>query len=192
MGTMDTKLYVAVGVLALLGGGIYFAKKNQKAEAERYTLAGQEAQLPKITISDEDIKGIDSIVLVKAGEDGGAGTDIELAKKGEDWRVTRPVDASANQPNVKSMLDNLKTLKVVELIESGKTSYEKFKLGDSQGLHAVFKKGDKVVLDARFGENGGRGQMTRVAGKDGVYAVKGYSSYLYERDVKGWRDTTLF
>lgn len=192
MGTMDTKLYVAVAALAAVGGGIYFAKKNQKAEAERYTLAGQEAQLPKITVSDDDIKGIDSIVLVKAGEDGGAGTDIELAKKGEDWRVTRPLDATANQPNVKSMLDNLKTLKVVELIDGGKASYEKFKVGDSQGLHAVFKKGDKVVLDARFGDNGGRGQMTRVAGKDGVYAVKGYSSYLYERDLKGWRDTALF
>jgi hypothetical protein len=78
------------------------------------------------------------------------------------------------------------------MIDSGKGSYDKFKLSDTQGLHALFKKGDKVVLDARFGENGGRGQMTRVAGKDGVYAVKGYSSYLYERDLKGWRDTTIF
>jgi hypothetical protein len=34
--------------------------------------------------------------------------------------------------------------------------------------------------------------MTRIAGKDGVYAVKGYSSYLYARDAKGWRDLTLF
>jgi hypothetical protein len=192
MGTMDTKLYVAVGILAVLGGGIYLAKKNKAAEEERYTLQGQEAALPKITISEEDTKGIDKIALVKAGEDGGAGTDIELAKQGEDWKVTKPLDAAANQPNVKSMLDNLKTLKVTELIDSDKTSYSKFKVGDNQGLHAVFKKGDKVVLDARFGENGGRGQMTRVAGKDGVYAVKGYSSYLYERDLKGWRDTTVF
>jgi hypothetical protein len=192
MGTMDTKLYVAVGVLAILGGGIYFAKKQAKAEEERYTLSGQEAQLPKITITEEDIKGIDSIVLTKAGEDGGAGTDVELAKKGEDWRVVRPLDATANQPNVKSLLDNLKTLKLTELIDGGKASYEKFKVGDAQGLHAVIKKGDKVLLDARFGENGGRGQMTRIAGKDGVYAIKGYSSYLYERDLKGWRDTTVF
>ena len=25
-----------------------------------------------------------------------------------------------------------------------------------------------------------------------MYAVKGYSSYLYARDVKGWRDLTIF
>jgi hypothetical protein len=192
MGQMDIKLYVAVGVLAGLGGLIYFAKKEKKAEEERYTLQGQEAQLPKITISEDDIKGIDKIALVKAGEDGGAGTDVELTKQGEDWKVVKPLEASANQPNVKSVLDNLKTLKVVEMIDSGKSSYSKFKVGDNQGLHATFKKGDKVVLDAWFGENGGRGQMTRVAGKDGVFAVKGYSSYLYERDLKGWRDTTVF
>jgi hypothetical protein len=56
----------------------------------------------------------------------------------------------------------------------------------------VFSKGNGVVLDARFGENGGRGQMTRLAGKEGVFAVKGYSSYLYARDAKGWRDLALF
>jgi hypothetical protein len=81
---------------------------------------------------------------------------------------------------------------VSELIDSGKSSYEKFKVGDTQGLHAVFSKGGSTVLDVRFGENGGRGQMTRIAGKDGVYAIKGYSSYLYDRELKGWRDTTLF
>jgi Domain of unknown function (DUF4340) len=34
--------------------------------------------------------------------------------------------------------------------------------------------------------------MTRIAGKEGVYAIKGYSSYLFARDVKGWRDMTIF
>jgi hypothetical protein len=53
-------------------------------------------------------------------------------------------------------------------------------------------KDNGVVLDAYFGENGGRGQMTRIAGKDGVYAVKGYSDYLFNREVKAWRDLSLF
>jgi hypothetical protein len=90
------------------------------------------------------------------------------------------------------MLENLKTLKVSEQIDSTTTSYAKYGVSDDKGLHAVFSKGNGVVLDARFGENGGRGQMTRLAGKEGVYAVKGYSSYLYARDAKGWRDLTLF
>jgi hypothetical protein len=191
--TADNKLYAALGILAVLGGALFFANKKEKEVEATYTLSGQAAQLPKITVTEDDVKAIDKIVITKAGgEDGGAGTEVELVKKGEDWRVARPTDALANQANVKSLLDNIKSLKVSELIDSGKASYEKFKLADTQGLHAVFSKGGTTVLDARFGENGGRGQMTRITGKDGVYAIKGYSSYLYDRELKGWRDTTLF
>src|SRR5688572_27321951 len=188
----DKKLYGALAVLAVLGGALFLANKKEKEEAATYTLSGQAASLPKIAITEDDTKAIDKIVLTKAGEDGGAGTEIQLEKKGEEWRVTKPVDAAANQANVKSLLDNLKSLKVSELIESGKASYDKFKVADGKGLHVVFNKGAATVLDATFGESGGRGQMARLAGKDGVYAIKGYSSYLYDREVKGWRDTTVF
>jgi hypothetical protein len=189
----ETKLYAAVGVLAVLGGALFLTNKKQKEEAATYTLSGQAATLPKIALTEDDVKGIDKISITKAaGEDAGAGSEVELVKKGEDWRLSKPVDAASNSANVKSLLDGLKSLKVSELIDGSKASYEKFKVGDNQGVHAVFYKGANAVLDARFGENGGRGQMTRIAGKDGVYAVKGYSSYLFDREVKGWRDTTVF
>jgi hypothetical protein len=190
--TTETKLYVALGVLGVLGGGLYLQNKKEAESAAKYTLSGQAAALPKIDIKEEDIKAIDKIVLNKAGEDGGAPVDIELTKSGEDWKLTKPVEAKANQANVKSLLDNLKTLKVSEQIDSSPANYAKYGVSDDKGLHAVFSKGSGVVLDARFGENGGRGQMTRIAGKEGVYAVKGYSSFLYSRDVKGWRDLSLF
>lgn len=193
MASTDNKLYVALGVLAVLGGALYVVNKKEKEEAAQYTLTGQTAALPKIAFTDEDLKGIDKIVLQKpAGEDGGAPKDIELVKKGEEWRVSKPVDALANQANVKSLLDNLKALKPAEMIDSGTGSYDKFGVSDAKALHATFMKGDAKVFDAYFGENGGRGQMTRIAGKDGVFAIKGYSSYLYDREVKGWRDTTVF
>jgi hypothetical protein len=188
----DKRLYGAIAILAVLGGALFLVNKKDKEEQASYTLSGQTASLPKITITDEDIKAIDKIVITKAGEDGGAGKEFELAKKGEDWRVVRPNDAAANQANVKSLLDNLKTLKVSEAVDTGKTEYQKYKVADGSGLHVVVSKGGAPVLDAIFGENGGRGQMARIAGKDGVYAVKGYSSYLYDRDEKGWRDTAVF
>jgi len=188
----ETKLYVALGVLGVLGGGLYLQNKKEAESTASHTLGGQSAALPKLDIKDDDIKAIDKIVLNKAGEDGGAPVDIELTRSGEDWKLTKPVEAKANQANVKSLLENLKTLKVSEQIDASTTSYAKYGVADDKGLHAVFTKGPAVVLDARFGDNGGRGQMTRIAGKDGVYAVKGYSSYLYARDAKGWRDLTLF
>ncbi|HWZ92816.1 MAG TPA: DUF4340 domain-containing protein [Polyangiaceae bacterium] len=188
----ENKLYISLGVLAVLGGALFLQNKKDKAEAQSYTLSGQAAALPKIELSDDDLKKIDKITVSKPAGDAGAPVDVELTKTGEDWKLTKPVEASANQPNVKSLLDNLKTLKVTELIDGTKTSYGKFGLSDDKALHAVFSKGNGVALDLYFGESGGRGQMTRIAGKDGVYAVKGYSSYLYARDVKGWRDLTIF
>jgi Domain of unknown function (DUF4340) len=188
----ETKLYVALGVLGVLGGGLFLQNKKEAESAAKYSLSGQSATLPKIDIKDDDIKAIDKISLTKAAEGTTPAVDIELTRSGEDWKLTKPVEAKANQANVKSMLDNLKTLKVSEQIDAAPANYAKYGVSDDKGLHAVFQKGTGVVLDARFGENGGRGQMTRIAGKEGVYAVKGYSSYLYARDAKGWRDLTLF
>jgi Domain of unknown function (DUF4340) len=189
----ENKLYISLGVLAVLGGALFLQNKKDKAEAQSYTLSGQAASLPKIELSDDDLKKIDKIAISKpASGDAGAPVDVELTKTGEDWKLSKPTDATANQPNVKSLLDNLKVLKVSELIDKSTASYAKFGLSDDKALHAVFSKGSAVALDVYFGDSGGRGQMTRIAGKDGVYAVKGYSSYLYARDVKGWRDLTIF
>ena len=104
----DKKLYGAIAVLAVLGGALFLVTKKEKAEQATYTQSGQAAALPKIAITDDDLKAIDKIVLTKAGEDGGAGKEFELAKKGEEWRVVRPADANANQANVKSLLENLR------------------------------------------------------------------------------------
>ena len=146
--TTDKKLYAAIALLAVLGGALFLQTKKEKAEAEAHSLGGQAAALPKIEIKDEQTKAIDKIVLTKPADgDGGAGHEIELTKQGEDWKVTRPVEAAANQTNVKSLLDNLKTLKVVEAIDTTSSSYEKFGVSDGKGLHAVFSKGGAPVLD---------------------------------------------
>jgi hypothetical protein len=64
-------------------------------------------------------------------------------------------------------------------------------VSDQKGLHATFFKGEENVFDVYFGENGSRGQMTRLGKQDGVYAIKGFSKWLYERDANGWRDKSM-
>ncbi|MCA9633332.1 MAG: DUF4340 domain-containing protein [Myxococcales bacterium] len=188
MGT-ETKLYVAVGVLAVLGGALYLNSKSNKEEAESYTQAGRAAELPPITFTDDDLKKIDKLVIEKgADEDGGAPAEFELTKSGEEWKLTKPVAYKANQANVKSLLDALKRLKTSEQISSSKDQYEKFGVADGKGLHVVVYQGGTVKADLRFGEGGTRGQMARIGDKEGVFSVKGYSSFTFDRDAKGWRD----
>ncbi|HLV65926.1 MAG TPA: DUF4340 domain-containing protein [Polyangiaceae bacterium] len=192
MASTDTKLYAALGVLAILGGALYMTNQKEKAEAESYSLSGRQAELPKLEVKDEDVSKINRITIRKPKKDDAEAVEIVLVKDGDQWKLEKPVTAPANQANVKSMLDNLKSLKVTELIDPSKAAYDKYEVSDEKALHVVFAKDNGVVLDAHFGEHGGRGQMTRLAGKEGVYSVKGYSGYLYDRDVKGFRDMQLF
>src|SRR3954453_1501608 len=118
----ENKLYISLAVLAVLGGAFVLQSKKEKEEAASYTLGGQAAALPKLELSDDDIKKIDKITLSKrASGDAGAAADGELPKPGEDGKPRKPIEATANQANVKSLLENLKSLKTTELIDGTKT-----------------------------------------------------------------------
>jgi len=189
----DKKIIFALIVLGVLGVAVFVQQKNQTADMAAHSIEGEAANLPKLKFTDDDIKKIDKVDMTRGGDsDKSPRENIVLVKKGdEDWALEKPVAAKASASTVKSMLDDLKRLEVKELIDSSKDSYAKYKVTDDKALHAVFYKGNDVVLDAYFGEDGSRGQMTRIAGKDGVYAVKGYSSYTFNKDSKSWRDKTI-
>lgn len=190
--TTENKLFIAVAVLAGLGGAVWYQNKKQNEEAATYTAEKRSADLPKLEISEEQTKSIDKIVLSKPPGDAGKGVEVTLEKKGENWELTAPLPAAANQTNVTSLLGNLKTLKVTEEIDPSPSAYDKYGVGDAKAVHVTFFKGADKVTELWLGDSGSRGQMARVAGRDGVYSLKGYSSFLYERELKDWRDRTVF
>lgn len=180
--TRSTQIWIGVVVLAGLAGLVVMkAKEDQKIGTAETT----NADLPEMKVGDDVDK-----VTVQNGDK----PEVVLEKKGEEWRVTKPVDAKANQDAVKSILGNLKDLKAKEVISSKADENQKkeWDLTGSKAVHVTAFKGADKKLDATFGKNGGRGQLAMVAGKDGIYSVSGYSSYLYTREVKGFRDTEIF
>ena len=196
--TSDTKLYLAVGVLAVLGGAYYLQTKKQAEDARDHSFEAKSADLPQIKVSDDDIKKLDKVVIetpAEKGDDDKEKKDAQkyvLVKAGEEWKLEEPVKALANKANVESLLKNLKSLKVKELISKDEKEYGKYELTDKEALHATFYKGNDPAYEYWFGKSGGIGQMTRIKGQTGTFAVDGYSSYLYSRDTKGWRDLTIF
>jgi hypothetical protein len=116
---------------------------------------------------------------------------VVLEKKGDGWEITAPTQAKANQADVRTLLDSLKDLKVTEAIERSAANYDKYDLGDAKGVHFIAYKGADKALDLVFGTSGTRGQMMRVAGKDGVFIATGYQSFLYTKEAKGWRDKSI-
>ncbi len=193
----DIKLYMALVVLAALGGALYVQQKKAKKERAEHTLSSVQKDLPKIEFSEDDMSKITKIVIDKPASDAEGEDDAEpavthvLAKEGEKWKLVEPVSALANQKNVESLLKNFTKLEVKEQVTDSKDSYQNYELTEEQALHIRALAGDEVSFEMWAGKSGGRGQMVRLPGQEGVYTVDGFSSFMAKRDTKGWRDLSI-
>jgi hypothetical protein len=181
----EQKLIAGAAVLVALGVGVYVTGQKAEQNAAAHTTAGA-ADLPSIKIGKEDGAKITKLVI--GNKDKG---EVTLEKKDDKWSLTEPLKAAANQKNVEDLIKNLEKLTIKAQIAKDAASYPKYELEDAKAVHLAVFKGEEKSLDAYFGKRGGRGQMARLAGTDGVYLVEGYSSYLYGREVKNWRDTDV-
>jgi hypothetical protein len=190
----DTKFYVALGVLALLGGAYYMQTQGEKRQAVEHSAASTSQKLPEIALSEDATKLITRIVIDQPqGEGEGAKPANRniLVKEGDSWKLAEPVQALANQKNVESLLENLTKLELKEQVSSSKDNYKQYGVSDDAAMHVAVYEGDKIVRELWAGKSGGRGQMGRVDGQEGVYILGGFSSFLYNRDTKGWRDLSV-
>ncbi|EYF03537.1 DUF4340 domain-containing protein [Chondromyces apiculatus] len=182
----EHRIYIALALLALLGVGLFFSQKNQKEESAQHSVSAATADLPKIGVPKDDIEKITKLEIKNADK-----SDVTLEKKGDTWEVVKPVAAKANATNIRSLLDNLKELKTKEPIDRTGATYEQYELTDAKAVHVVAYKGAEKAADLYFGKSGSRGQMVRLGGQDGVWIAGGYSSYLYTREAKNWRETSI-
>lgn len=178
------KIGLSAAILAVLGFAVY---KQMKAD-QKIGVGPDSATavtMPELKGTDD----LDKIEIQNADK-----TDVVLEKKGDAWRVTKPVDFPANQANVKQLLDNMKELKATELVEANASDEVKksYDLDSAKAVHVQAWKGADKKVDDYFGKSGGRGQMVMSGSQPGVFAASGYSSYLYTREVKNWRDTDIF
>jgi Domain of unknown function (DUF4340) len=178
----DKQIAVALVALIGLGSAVYF---QQKKDAQIGTGAKSSADLPALN-GPEDLDKI-SITNAEKGV-------FVLAKEGDKWMLTQPVHALANQNNVKQLIDNLKELKTTELVSAAGTDDLKksYDLDTAHAVHVVAWKGADQKVDDTFGKTGSRGEMAMVGDKPAIYAAKGFSISLYNREQKGWRDTEIF
>lgn len=179
----EQKIYAATGVLVVLLGGLWLANKGEKDDALAHSPAAASATLPEIKLPADDADKITKIDIKNAGKG-----EVTLEKQGDAWKVTKPIDYPANQQNVKTLIDNVKEIRAKDSIDTGKAQYATYDLEDDKAVHVQLYKDAAKAVDLYFGKSGTRGQMTRVADKDGVYVVSGYAGYMYTRELKDWRD----
>lgn len=177
----NTQIWVGVVVLAGLSGAVYYkSKEDQKIGTSQTT----SVELPEIKVPDD----VDKIAIQNADK-----PEIVLEKKGDKWEMTKPVNAPANQAAVKALVDNMKELKTKEAVlgQANDEQKKEYEFTPAKQVHVVASKGGEKKGDITFGKSGGRGQMAMVDGKPGIYAVTGYSSFVYAKEPKGFRDTEI-
>jgi hypothetical protein len=186
---MSRERQLIIGVLVLAGLiGVAYWRVQEDKKVGSGTTTSSTAPLPEIKVDD-----VDKIVVGNADKG-----EVTLERKDEGdagvWRVTKPVDAPANQSNAKSLADNIKEVKLKELIVADVTEEQKkqFELDGSKAIHVQAWKGGEKKVDMIYGKSGGRGQLAMIGGKNDVYSVDKFSSWLYTRDLTQWRDTEIF
>jgi hypothetical protein len=143
----EQKIYAGLAILAALGGGLYLTTQNTKNEAQKHTVTAASADLPAISVPKDDADKITKVELTTVDKDDKTKkTKVTLEKKGDDWQVTSPVAAKANASNVKSLIDNLKDLKVKEVIDRTAGSYDQYELTDEKAVHVIAYKGDAKAI----------------------------------------------
>jgi Domain of unknown function (DUF4340) len=188
----EHRIYAALAILIVAVGGYWMTRQNNKAQASAHSATAASADMPSISVGKDDVEKITKVEVTSPNKDDKTKPNkVTLEKKGDAWEVTAPVAAKANATNIRALLDNFKDLKVKEAIDRGTGSYEQYELSDEKAVHVVAYKGAEKATDLYFGKSGSRGQMARIGGKDGVYIAQGYSSYLYAREVKNWRETSI-
>jgi hypothetical protein len=192
----DKLLILGVVVLGLLGVLVY---KQQQKDASLGTPATQSAKdfptvnapddIDKISITNGDKP---EIVLQKVVDPTAPPGDGGPAMT---WQLVKPVQAPASQQTVKDLVANLKDLKVesqINLKLDDDVRKDK-QLDAAHAVHVVAYKGADKKVDDLFGKSGPAGQLVVVADKpDQVWAAKGYSSYLYTKEAKDFRDKEIF
>ena len=188
----EKKIYIGLAVLLLLGGLIYWQSKKSKEDIAAHAQTATSASLPEIKVPEGELDKVTKLVIKNKDKD-----EVVLEKRGEQWWMTKPVEALASQQNVKSTLDNLKAIEVNDSINDTPDApkmYKDYDLEGAESVHVTAFKGDKggeKIFDAFFGKSGSRGQMARLNDKPGIWVVKGYSSFQYARAVKDWREKSI-
>lgn len=179
---MPRGLLIAVAVLALLGGGIYWSEKHPKTDEEAKKKA---VDSPKIlALTDAQIS---ELQLTKGG-----GEALVLSKAGDRWVMTKPVSLAADQDAVAAMIGSFAALNADRVIDEKPVSLVPFGL-DRPSETVAIKRKDGKTDSLLFGANTpiGGNVYVKLAGDAKVYTLPATTKTTFEKTPEDLRDKRL-
>lgn len=113
---------------------------------------------------------------------------VVLSETEETWRVTEPLDADADQNNVKSALNRLGDLRLTRVVATKPEHYARLQVDDDNAVLVAVKEGDTTVSELRIGKYSDGVTMLRIDDRAEVFGASGSLRYAFDRELKAWRD----
>jgi len=170
-----SRLLIAILVLAGLLVAVVMTTRSHKSET---TLAKPKTTLP--VIKKEEVT---SLEITRPKQ-----PPIVLQKQADKWRLTAPVAAEAGKTEVESAIDKLAQLEITGVAATKKENHKRLELDDEHAIRVKAKAGDKQLVDLHVGAAKSGGTMVRLEGDDTVLAAKGSFRYVFDQDVKDFRN----
>ena len=173
-------LLVAVVLLAVLGGAIWYSNKKQ-AQKEK----APSDTSPKIVSIPED--RFREIHLLKAGAE-----PIVLNRDSGKWALTAPQPLPADPEASASLVSALSSVSADKTIDDNATDLASYGLANPALQAQVFEKGGKQV-DLAIGDDTptNSGAYAKVSGDRRVYTVDSYVKTSLDKTVNDLRDKRL-
>lgn len=136
---------------------------------------------------------LDSVAVDKL-EIQSAKAHIVLEKRGVDWYLKEPIDYRADQSTVGNFIHDVKGLRVKSVVSNKPDRFTVFQVDTASGTHfSIYEKGAKKdsLIIGKVGASYTELYVRKLPTND-VDAVDPMIQYQINRDVKDWRDKTIF
>ena len=176
-------LLIALAVLAVLGGAVYWSDKK-KAEDEKHPPVAADAAPKILTIPDDQIQ---NVRLERRG-----GDIVALSKASGKWELTDPKLLAADQDAANGVVQNLSNLASDRLIEDKATNLGTYGLTNpSEQVIITRKDGKKDTLLLGDDVPTGSGVYAKLANDPRVFTIASYVKTGLEKSAKDLRDKRL-
>ncbi len=175
-----TGLLIAVAVLALLGGAVWWSNKKQAVAAKSPT----DTSIKLLTIPDDQFQ---EIRIKKAGAD-----EEDLKRQDGKWQLTAPKALPADQDTAVSLVTSLSNVTADAVIDPKATDLKPYGLANpSLDVQVKLKDGKADELQVGDDTPTGSGAYAKLAGDPRVVTIGSYVKTSLDKSPNDLRDKRL-
>jgi hypothetical protein len=183
-----------IGAALIVSGALLFWWPARREGASAPPLRAE--PLPKIAVPKVDAASITRIEIVMPEDDRSRLRTVTIEKAGSAWELTAPIRARAAASKVEALISNLERLQLWKVVDTAAGFYDHYDLTEAKAVHVSVWRETQRISDFYCGKSSADGQLVRVPDRDGIFALVnwgtwGYAGFLYIRDPRSWRETSI-